>query len=400
MTDTTDQPATPANFAALTTVAEQMLSEALGRPIRFTQVERLSEPERRNLLLRCHSASTNAGPASYILKQVIAEVYNPEDAESWDTQRFFSDWVGSQFLSALGSEAKHSPRFYGGHRELGFIVLEDLGPHRSLVEPLLHEDAASATQALLRYSTRLGQLHADTVNGFEAFAQLLRTVNPVGRGAGPTPFELEKRVQEVQTQLEQLGLAVELKLQSELQTIVSTVVNPGPFWAYIHGDPCPDNVFNQAAELRLIDFEFGRFGYALIDAVYGRMFFPTCWCANRLPPALITELENVYRAALSPGCPAAQEDQVFENALVTACGFWLIITLGWHLERALQEDRTWGIASVRQRILARLEAFATTATTFGQFPMLRSTAERLRSRLDQRWPEIPPLPLYPAFQGE
>jgi DNA-3-methyladenine glycosylase I len=36
-------------------------------------------------------------------------------------------------------------------------------------------------------------------------------------------------------------------------------------------------------ELRLIDFEFGRLGHALMDGTYGRMIFPSCWCANRLP---------------------------------------------------------------------------------------------------------------------
>jgi hypothetical protein len=27
------------------------------------------------------------------------------------------------------------------------------------------------------------------------------------------------------------------------------------------------------------------------------------------------------------------------------CGFWLLGILGWHLERALEENDTWGIAT-------------------------------------------------------
>ena len=69
--------------------------------------------------------------------------------------------------------------------------------------------------------------------------------------------------------------------------------NPGPFHAYIHGDPCPDNVFFIDGEMLLIDFEFGRFGHALRDALYGRMPFPTCWCCNRLPAGCFTRSRNL-----------------------------------------------------------------------------------------------------------
>ena len=128
------------------------------------------------------------------------------------------------------------------------------------------------------------------------------------------------------------------------------------------------------------------------------MIFPTCWCANRLPPVMVEKMENRYRTELIQACPQAQEDIVFEQALVTIFGYWLLNTLEWHLERALEEDRTWGIASARQRILARLEAFVTTTENFGHLPAVQGTAGRLLDVLRERWPETPPLPMYPAFQ--
>jgi hypothetical protein len=169
--------------------------------------------------------------------------------------------------------------------------------------------------------------------------------------------------------------------------------------AYIHGDPCPDNVFDSNEQMRLIDFEFGHFGHALIDAAYGRMLFPTCWCANRLPRSMVEQMENRYRTELISSCPEAQEDILFEHALITSCGFWLLNTLAWHLERSLEEDRNWGIASVRQRILARLEAFMTISEELNHFPSIRGTAGHLLDLLQKRWSEIAPLPLYPAFEN-
>ena len=62
------------------------------------------------------------------------------------------------------------------------------------------------------------------------------------------------------------------------------------------------------------------------------------------------------------------------------------------------EDRSWGIAGIRQRILARLEAFMIASEDYGRFPAVRETAGDLRDTLSERWPEIQPLPFYPAFQ--
>ena len=150
--------------------------------------------------------------------------------------------------------------------------------------------------------------------------------------------------------------------------------------------------------MRLIDFEFGRFGHALMDGTYGRMLFPTCWCANRLPSALVSRMETVYRAELVKGCPEAQEDRIFEGALVRVCGFWLLSTLNRDLEHALDADRTWGIATIRQRLLARVETFIMTAEEYDHLPALRGMASRLLEVLHKAWHETHPLPLYPAFQ--
>jgi hypothetical protein len=109
-------------------------------------------------------------------------------------------------------------------------------------------------------------------------------------------------------------------------------------------------------------------------------------------------METVYRAELVKGCSQAQEDRIFERALVEACGFWLLNTLSRHLDRALEADHTWGIATMRQRLLARLEAFVDVAEEFDQLPGLRGIAGRVLQELGKLWPETDPLPLYPAFR--
>jgi hypothetical protein len=384
-------------FAAIVTSASRHISTALGRDTRLEDIVRISDEGRRNLLLRCRDVAGNP-PASFIIKKVVAEVYDPADAESWDTQRFFSDWAGAEFLSRTLC-AQRTPRYFGGDRELGFFILEDLGEHRSLVEPLLEEDAERAASALTTFSKSLGAVHAGTIGHADEYTDILRGRSPK---AGLVPQALtgfRERVQQFGPQLERLEIHVGTEYAQEVEAVVDAIERPGPFLSYVHGDPCPDNVFWNGGALHLIDFEFGGFGHALTDAAYGRMLFPSCWCANRLPPDLVSRMETVYRAELVTGCPEAEDDRIFEGALAHVCAFWLLSTLTRHLAKVMNEDRPWGISTVRQRVLGRLDAFITAGEEFRRLPALRGMAYRLRQRLLQAWPETGSLPMYPSLNA-
>lgn len=391
-----DETTSHASYASLLVAAERVLAQTLGHEVRLGQVTRLTGPGRRNMILRCHVLS-GSGPASLIIKKVDDGPAHPDQSDAWDARRFCSDWVGAQFLSTLQGHSPHGPHFYGGDREAGFILLEDLHPHQSLVEPLLNAEAAPAAQVLLLYATRLGALHTDTIGQAARFTRLWQTLTPQ---AVPWTREVESLVEQVlwlQTRLAALGVRVDASFASEVATLLAAMTIPGPFWAYIHGDPCPDNVLYTGGQVRLIDFECGHFGHALRDGAYGRMCFPTCWCANRLPDALVGQMEAAYRTALVPGCPAAEDDRLFADALVGACGYWVLRTLVQHLPSALDEDSRWGIATIRPRLMSRLEAFITTAEAYSCLPAMRGTAHRVLEALRQRWPATQRLPVYPAF---
>lgn len=300
--------------------------------------------------------------------------------------------MGSQFLSTLPSQFKHSPQFYGGDCTIGLIILEDVQHDVRLVEALLGSDRLQAERVLLQYAACLAQLHVNTPGRAAEIEELFQTIAPQVK---PTKETLN--IYQHQSMLEKLGIQPENYWLHDLNAIGEAINHPGDFLAYIHADACPNNVLDTGEGLRLIDFETGRFGHVLIDAAYGRMMFPSCWCANRLPPPIVQQIEDTYRTVMSQRCLAAQDDRIFESALVKICGFWLLYTLMRHLESALKRDSNWGISTARQRILARLEAFITTAQAFHQLPALCGTASRLLDLLQQRWRGTPSLPDYPAF---
>lgn len=396
----TTQPNHPTQFETVRVAATQLLSQRMGTPVQLTAVVCLSEEERRNRLLRVRLENPPAGlPTSLIIKQVVAKAYNPDQIDSWDTQRFFRDWAGAEFLSNLPGDPQYGPRFYGGDRELGFIIIEDLGEgHHSLVEPLLEGDAASAEAALIRYMTRLGKMHADTAGKAADYQALLRAANPAWVNT-PVQNAPPLGIPHFGEILTHFGLPVESTLLTELQGMYERVEEPGPFSVLLHHDLCPDNLFLIGDDVRLFDFEMTRFGHALIDASYGRILFPTCWCCNRTPQPVVAKMEAAYRAELIRGCPAATDDRLFTQALGDVCGYVLLESLRWwSLLTEPQEDHIWGLASLRTRALSRLTAFIATATEFDCLPVYRSTASRLLTTLQKHWPEVEPMPLYPAFR--
>ena len=381
-----------AAFTPLRVATEKLLSIALDSEIEIEEIECLTEKGRRNMLLRCFIEPIEDFPSSFIIKKVETDNYNPDDIDSPDIKRFFNEWIGTQFLNRISNQYQHSPRFYGGNRDLGMIVIEDVRHQNRLVEPLLGSERDRGNWALLQYATCLARLHRDTLNKAEEFEKLTLAVSPKMQFPQIT-IDLDWH----QSMLEKIGINPESNWLSEIKTILDTLNHPDRFLTYIHTEACPDNVLDTGEELRLIDFETGRFGHALIDAACGRMMFPSCWCSKGIPLDLVRQMENTYRGILIERCSAAEDDLIFEKALVSACGFWLLYTLSRHLNSALEKDEDFGISTIRQRILARLSVFITTSQEFNRFPALRGTSSKLLAELSQRWSNVPALPLYPAF---
>ena len=151
---------------------------------------------------------------------------------------------------------------------------------------------------------------------------------------------------------------------------------PSRFWLL----RCPDNCADTGSEVKLFDFELGGFRDALLDATYARIMFPTCWCSGRLPEEVWTSWECVYRSELAVSCSDATDDGMFYRGILECCAYWTAFTLLELLNSVLVEDQQWGIATGRQRILARLEAF----TEFDEVPEYLIETSSLYNRLYEK----------------
>ena len=383
--------------------AEKVMAERLGGKVKLGAITK-RDKRYRSLMLWCPVLEAPGGTAErVIIKGITADEgkpYDPNDAQPYSpVTRLYNEWAGAQFLEGLGLTPPLSPRFYGGDHPLGFVVLEDLGEGACLADKLQGDDPAQAESFLLAYATTLGRMHAATTRKETAFATLRD-------GLSPRKEQEKSRLGDWYTNelaqfravCETLQVKLPIGFDADITTIVEAIENPGPFLAFTPGDSCPDNHRVLSDGMRLFDFEWCEYRHALIDMVYLRVPFPTCWCVNRLPDGLVDTLEAAYRTELVLGCPEAAEEGIFYKALVALCGYWTVRTIGWSLAGALEKDNDWGISSIRNRALLRLDTFLGASDQFGHLPALAGTAYDLVTKLRSLWPSETEMPLYPTFR--
>jgi hypothetical protein len=324
--------------------------------------------------------------------------YDPDAADfPAPASLFFNHWAGLDFLGQVADDQPLTPRCYAGDRAAGVVVMEDLGQGQGIDDLLLGDDPRAAAAALIELATMLGRMHALTMGKESLY-------NRIREGLGPHPqnteyYSYQWLATTFHTTVATLKITPPPGAEEELAALINALGSPGLFSAYTHGDPCPDNALRTATGMKLIDFDIGGFRHALTEGVYGRIHFPTCWCVNRIPEHIVLNMEAVYRSELAQGCAEAAEDDHFYPAVVMACAYWLLAMTSFRpLSVWLESDLTWGIATVRQRYLARADILAHTAEEFGYLPAMGATFKAIAAELRLRWPEADTLPYYPAFR--
>lgn len=394
--------------------AQHLLHRCFEAPCEIKSVVFLSEPERRNVVLRLYLENkSDSIPASLILKQSLPEATDDDDKDAY--ARFARDWAGLEFLSGIKQWHHNVPKFYGGNKEHRFILLEDLGfEHISLVDSLTMPDREQAIDALTRFIKALGNFHAASFGHVSEYETILHDIN---EQAGSLQDELDFTLSDLLPKLElankSLGLPITPELIDEAQYVIKSVIMPGPFTVLTHGDICPDNVFDHkgSQELQLIDFEWAVVRNALLDGTYLRMSMPTCWCVKAIPNDVIEPLEAIYREELKRAIPAASDDLAYATAYTEACGFWLLQQTIPFLNSVIDKDRVGSSGPtpenslwkpekniVRPRVLTRLQTFIDVASKNEQLPHLRKMAINMLIAAKARWPDANMLEFYPAFK--
>ena len=318
---------------------------------------------------------TAGHPECVIVKEAVAGSEHADDAWAFirrDGESLRAAATSGVVPTVLALDA--------GHRVL---VMEDLGTGPTLADLLLGDDRAAAERGLVEYARSLGKLHQATRSD---------------TGSADTGVHLAGNLDRTLTRLSDglasIDIPIDDAARDDIATVAAEIAQPGPLLATVHGDPCPDNTsVRDDGSVALFDFEWGSKGSALLDAVYLHLPFPSCWCANEIPPELVVEAESAYRREF-----ACTDDQ-FTNGLAAAAVAWCITTISFDVERFSGDDSSWGIAERRPRHLTRLRTTRALCERAGRFGGFRAFTNTLEQAFATRWPEAAAgLPLYPAFR--
>lgn len=404
---------------------EDLLSETYRTPVSLKRPRFM--PSRPNV---CRFV-VQRGPAvlgnSLVVKRLRTVETDTALATRYPSSRymFFNDWAGLQFLTQEAGESPIGPRLYAADREMELVVMEDIRPESDGGSCLQGKDPRMAEEKLLLLARALGMLHARTIGKQATFNRIRDAIAPRHPSWGWVPpwqrtlSMYEKLLQTLPVNIKQSGfesfrwmsftlhqatealsLPIPAQAEIELERVMQALRSPGPLLAYTHGDPCPENCLFSGNVARLVDFENGDYRHALLDAVYARMCFPTCWNAQQLPHQSVIRVERAYQAELVKGCPEVADEQCFTRELVHACAYWVLMLCQFNaISHFSTEDQSWGPFTMRQRMLTRFERFAQTTVEYGYLEALGLLFHTIASELRKRWPAaMQRLPTYPAFK--
>ena len=243
-------------------------------------------------------------------------------------------------------------------------------------------------------SLTLARLHAVTRSYREQYDSIRARIGQVAptSTAAKRCASLCKLVQKC---CEQARVVLRPVVVDEILGLEEYFSDTGPFVAYIHNDACPDNFMICTRKLKAWDFGWGRFGQALVDGVYARLHFPSCWCVNRLPAGLVEDMESAYRKRLSQAIPEANS-ALYDKVLVEARAQLVVGSLAQGLH---EEADPHGISTLRQRFLLRFELFAQATQRFEHMQATGALFREIATKSRELWGEEElDMPLYPAFR--
>jgi hypothetical protein len=344
----------------------------------------------------------DANASSFVVK--AARTASPDASEM-----LWNDWAALQFLGELRLDPPLCPRLLGGDPSVPFIVMEDLGANSVEPNALLDgTDPDRAEAALISYVKCLGQLHSATLGKSAHFQRVRRSLagdlsqkplyhDPWSCSQQRAPAEIAQAIREYRSVFTLAGIAPEDGVDDEIELATNEVEQcPQPHSVLCQGDQNgPGGCLYTTPGIRLIDFGACGIRHPLVEGMPHRL---TWGCTKRIPRRLYSRLEKTYQLELSRRYRQAADDSFFHAAMMAATARWNIFHTIWRVPDALEGDRPRGLTSLRQQVVAWIDAFAEMSEEFNQMPSLGNSARRLLSRLKELWPaETHTIPYYSAF---
>ncbi len=394
------------------TTVQRVLSKRFGGKVRLDSGENIQPDSNWRRIYRFKLLERPEGvPASVVVKQ---------------DKEILTEWACLEFLSEEMGEDCTVPRFYGGERDIPFIVIEDMGNGHDLYKILRGDDIKSAKTVLIEFAKALGKIHASSIGKVDNFRRIRNSIEHIDRQktSPKDPYcDYTEKLTEI---CDAAGIEPYPEAFEELRTLVRFLDPCNPFHALTHADLCPVNVYHSTTKKKVYVFDYagGHFQHVLVDGFQIRVHLDFHLEVSRFPDDIMLEMENTYRTTLAAGCSQAQDDTWFYQGVIEACVYETIrcIYRFWEPPQAvfsnvlrkkeasdygddyaaLKTDDNynhWGLPAVRRRVFYRLGMLAQLTEEHGYLQALGATARKIQDKFRSIWPsEVRQMPLYSVFR--
>jgi hypothetical protein len=306
--------------------------------------------------------------------------------------RFRQEVAGLRFMQQLPAPVA-APRLYAQDAFCQCAVMEDLGSHDTVLEPLLSSDSAAGADALLGMARGMARLHGASVGHEGLLANCGSELRPADADWALFHDGLHRCVELARAR----GIDLPGGLRADVGRVRDYFTQDDACLVFSPGDIGPGNQFLINNEITLFDFEYSRFRHFALEFSNLLLSFPVVYTSSAYPKELTEELIDVYfREAGEVIGALSWTERARASRFGTA--WWTFASVGADLDEAISQDYQWGFATCRERHLHKLALLASITNDDPELRALGEFADRLFTDLSPAWGHMGSLPLYPAFR--
>ena len=356
-------------------------------------------------------------PQNVIVKQIITEDNsNMDPAEIIKLKtRFLNEIASLKFLTSFPKLNLYIPELIVYDIKNTVLVLNDKGTWPSLMTILNSNNYTEAYTGLLEYAKFFANLHGLTFNKKTEFYEIQKDI-----GATTPPSDSNSDIRKYLPEYKQFFKLVSEKWEKDYEILSKTfdsiedvIIGKQVFHSFIHCDSGPQNVLCTSDGPVLLDFEFGGYGFSLLDIVGPRIAFQQSMKGLRIPLDIIQSMEKAYFAELQAIVKEKINIHEFNSLICYAQAHWVFGRFGYFIKNILNNhlikiasnernslESTEKEHDVASKMLTLLIEFNNNTSSNKEMKILMKLSKKGRGIIETLWPSIKPLSMFDSLVKE
>ena len=394
-------------FTHIIKLSETVLSNKFIKNVNLRFIESL---ESQFIVLRLRAENLfDKAVCTIIVKHIPMNSEDKTKNTSYEN-RFLNELASLEFLLSLTTKPLLCPELLGYDLAQQIIILDDKGKVPSVEDVLKSGDRDQAINALKEYSFLLARLHGLTKEKSRQlyyYQEKFRSKTPKS--------DSTVDIRNYSTEYKEFMYYASQNPQEEynaFSTALNSVeeeIQTNKLQSFIHCDTGPQNFLFLYNHCVLLDYEFGGYGFSLLDIIGPRIAYQQTMDGQRIPNTIITMIEDIYFTEINKYIDLTRSE--FTHMLVLSHIHWVLNRLGNFLRNYLLKIINNGITYEKELPLSVEQKENNKSKIFTLLFLLEETYKQFvgdkrililttyaQTVIHNFWPDIKMLPYFKAFR--